>query len=86
MKSLWFLAVSVSAFVSVHALDAVGDSDITGRWEVTTSYPGGSYVAGLDLIFQQDKYKGRSGWLVPDWALFYYDGAGEPWNSPENDL
>src|SRR6266404_505525 len=77
MKSLWALAVYVSALVSVNTLGAIRESDITGRWEVTTSYPGGSYVAGLDLTVQQDKYKGRSGWLVPDWALFYFDGARE---------
>jgi hypothetical protein len=77
MKSLWGLALCVSVFVSVNALGASSDSDFTGRWEITTSYPGGSYVAGLDLTVQQERYRGRSGWLVPDWAVFYYEGARE---------
>ena len=75
MKSLWIVAGFVSALFSGPVLGAVGDSDITGRWEVATSYPGGSYLAGLDLTVEQDKIKGRSGWLVPDWAPFYYEGT-----------
>jgi hypothetical protein len=32
MKSLWALAVYVSALVSVNTLGAIRESDITGRW------------------------------------------------------
>jgi len=77
MKSAWSLALYGSVFVSVSALGASTDSDFTGRWEVTTSYPGSSYVAGLDLSTDKEKVTGRSGWLVPDWAVFYYNGTWE---------
>jgi hypothetical protein len=30
---------------------------------------------GLDLSLQQGSLTGRSGWLVPDWAIFYYQGT-----------
>jgi amidase len=56
---------------------AAESQDITGRWEVTTSYPGGSSVAGLDLSADHDRYQGKSGWLIPDWAVFFYTGVLE---------
>lgn len=68
IKVCCILALCASALIGVNAQDAIADSDITGRWEVTTTYPGGSYVSGLDPTVQQDKVTGRSGWLVPDWA------------------
>jgi amidase len=77
MKSLWSSTLYVSMLVSVNALGAGDESSLAGRWEVTTSYPGGSYVAGLVLAVNQDNYTGRSGWLVPDWSVFYYTGARE---------
>jgi amidase len=75
MKTLWVLVAGICAFGGVNSLAVGADPDIAGRWELTTSYPGGSYVAGLDLVAQQDKYRGRSGWLIPDWGVFYYEGA-----------
>jgi amidase len=75
MKVFWIIAVFASAVVGTSANGAPGDSDIAGRWEVTTTYPGGSYVSGLDLSLQQGSLTGRSGWLVPDWAIFYYQGT-----------
>jgi amidase len=56
---------------------ATADSDVTGRWEVTTSYPGGSSVAGLDLSVDHGRYQGKSGWLIPDWDVFFYTGVLE---------
>ncbi len=53
------------------------DPDIVGSWEVTTSYAEGSSVAGLELTRDGDEYKGRSGWLVPDWGTFQYTGKRE---------
>ena len=40
------LASASSAIASVGG----GNSEFAGRWEVTTTYPGGSFVAGLDLL------------------------------------
>src|ERR1700722_14266875 len=65
--------VNASRIIFFIALLAVADTrlnassgpDFTGRWEVTTSYPGGSYVAGLDLATDANRYIGRSGYLVP---------------------
>lgn len=57
------------------AMGANNGSDFAGRWEVTTSYLGGSYVVGLDLTKDSDRYTGRSGYLVPD-STFPYRFAG----------
>ncbi len=35
---------------------AADNTDVTGRWELTTTSPSGSYVAGIDLAVDQDKY------------------------------
>lgn len=54
------------------------DPDLTGRWEITTTYPGGSLVAGLDL--QKDaagQFTGKSGYLVPDGFFYRYAGSVE---------
>jgi amidase len=75
MKPVWLSALYALCLLSAGAHSAANDADWSGRWEVMTTYPGGSYVAGLDLSLQQDKVTGRSGWLVPDWAIFYYDGT-----------
>lgn len=59
-------------------LTMAGDPDLTGRWEVTTTYPGGSFVAGLDL--QKDaagQFTGKSGYLVPDGFVYRYRGTLE---------
>jgi amidase len=65
----------VTLLVSVNTMGASSGSDFSGRWEVTTSYSGGSYVAGLDLTTEADRYTGRSGYLVPDF-MFPYKFAG----------
>jgi amidase len=75
MKALLRAALYVSSLLSVNALAASSGSEFSGRWEVTTSYPGGSYVAGLDLTGDADHYTGRSGYLVPDWFWFKYVGG-----------
>ena len=55
---------------------AAGDiADVAGRWEVTTVYPGGYFVAGLDLTVDHGRYTGKSSYLVPDWDTFWYTGA-----------
>jgi amidase len=61
------------------ALDAfaAANTDVTGRWELTTTTPSGSYVAGVDLTADQGKYTGKSGWLIPDWGFFFYTGSRE---------
>ena len=64
------LCLAVPAF-------ATKGPDVTGRWEVTTTYPGGTSVAGLDLSVDHGQYQGRSGWLIPDWAVLRYTGALE---------
>jgi hypothetical protein len=74
MKPVWLSALYALCLLTVGAHSAVNDADWSGRWEVKTTYPGGSYVAGLDLSLQQNRVTGRSGWLVPDWANFYYEG------------
>jgi hypothetical protein len=57
---------------------AANDSDIAGSWEVVTTYNGGlPSTAGLELTRDGDKYTGKSGWLVPSYALFEYTGARE---------
>src|SRR5262245_14673892 len=63
-------------------LCALGDDssrNYSGRWEVTTVFPGGSYVAGLNLVFDGKGYKGRGGYLVPEGTFpFKYAGIGQP--------
>ena len=59
-------------------LARAADPDLAGRWEVSTTYPGGSLVAGLDL--QRDaagQFTGKSGYLVPDGFFYRYTGALE---------
>jgi amidase len=52
------------------------DPQLTGRWEVTTTYPGGTYVAGLELSADGQNYVGRSGHLVHDGPFPYkYSGT-----------
>jgi amidase len=50
--------------------------DLAGRWEVTTTFPGGTYVAGLELSADGPNYVGRSGYLVHDGPVPYkYSGT-----------
>ena len=63
-------------FIPVAAVAA--DSDLTGRWEIKTTYPGGSLVAGLDLESDASgHFTGRSGYLVPDGFFYFYSGSVE---------
>src|SRR5271156_4577512 len=66
-----FLASSITALAT-----AGGDNaEFPGRWEVTTTYPGGSFVAGLDLKSAHERtYEGESGYLVPDSYWYHYAG------------
>jgi acetamidase/formamidase len=57
------------------AAAASAGPDLAGRWEVTTSYPGGTFVAGLELTTDGSQYLGRSGYLVPD-DVFPYKFSG----------
>ena len=53
---------------------AADNTAVTGRWELTTTSPGGSYVAGSDLAVAQDKYEDKSGPLIPDLGLLLLSG------------
>src|SRR5712691_10486442 len=63
--------------VSAAAFGGEGTTEFSGRWEVTTKYPGGSFVAGLDLKSDSGHYVGRSGYLVPDGIFYKYSGSIE---------
>jgi amidase len=75
MKKTWMAALCIYFWTCLSVLGAGMSPDFTGHWEVTTSYPGGSYVAGLNLTAQKDAYTGRSGYLVPDGNFYTYTGA-----------
>jgi amidase len=67
----WLLAAWATG-----ASTATPDPNLTGRWEVTTTYPGGTYVAGLELSTDGQSYVGRSGYLVHDGPFPYkYSGT-----------
>ena len=66
MKTLAPGFLLMCGLVAAFDARAAASADVTGRWEVTTTYPGGSYVAGLNVTQEEDKYKAKSGWLVPD--------------------
>lgn len=76
MKTLSMPMLLWMSLVSASALCANGPLILGGRWEVTTSYAGGSYVAGLDLTADGDRYRGQGGYLIPD-NTFPYKYAGE---------
>jgi acetamidase/formamidase len=70
------LSLLASVLICGAAQAAASDADYTGRWEVTTTYPGYFYVAGLELTADANGYKGRSGYLIPGWGFpFKYTGA-----------
>lgn len=79
MKSFVGLLGMLLLVASLTPSECLGadNTDIVGLWEVTTSYSEGSSVAGLELARDGDEYKGRSGWLVPDWGTFQYTGKRE---------
>jgi len=72
MRAMWSVL-----FVGGTSFGANGNPQFAGRWEVTTSYPGGSFVAGLDLTTDAGRYVGRSGYLVPDGIFYKYSGSLE---------
>jgi hypothetical protein len=51
--------------------------DIEGEWKVTTTYPGSSSVARIEIRREGDNYTGQSGWLFPDYAPSTYSGKAE---------
>jgi amidase len=71
------LALCLCVLMSSGAFGADSVAGFTGRWEVTTTYPGGFYVAGLELTMENGEYRGRSGYLVPDGFFYRYTGAVE---------
>lgn len=79
MKSLIRGAIALCLLFGLgHEVQSAEDgSQFTGRWEVTTDYPGGSFVAGLELTAEAWKYAGKSGYLVPDGAWYKYSGEGQ---------
>src|ERR1700730_15648328 len=62
---------------STCALGAEGAKEFTGRWEVTTNYPGGFFVARLELSATDQAFEGHSGYLVPDDYWYEYKGNVE---------
>ncbi len=77
MKALssGFLAFATGLLVCVDVQSATSAPSLTGRWEVTTTYPGGSFVAGLDLAVDAGTYSGKSGYLAPDGYWYKYSGT-----------
>jgi hypothetical protein len=75
VKRDWIGLLLMCALGRVIDVFAADFADITGRWEVATTYPGGSSVAGLDITLDEDQYKGKSGWLIPDYDVFIYAGS-----------
>jgi amidase len=68
---VWLLMVWATG-----AAAATPHPDFGGRWEVTTTYPGGTFVAGLELTANGPNYNGRSGYLVHDGPFPYkYSGT-----------
>jgi acetamidase/formamidase len=69
--------VFCALLVCAPGVPAAGKStDITGRWEVTTTFLGGSFVSGIELERTASGYTGRGGYLVPGPVLaFRYEGA-----------
>jgi amidase len=59
------------------AVVASADADFSGRWEITTRYPGGQFSAGLNLREVSGSFEGRSAYLVPDGFFYRYRGSSE---------
>jgi acetamidase/formamidase len=75
VSSSGFLTFATSLLVFTDVQSATNAAYLTGRWEVTTTYPGGSLVAGLDLAVEAGTYTGKSGYLVPDHYWYKYSGT-----------
>ena len=72
-----FILLLLCGLCAAFDASAADNTAVTGRWELTTTSPSGSYVAGIDLAADQDKYEGKSGPLIPDWDFFFYKGTRE---------
>jgi amidase len=72
--SVW-VAACLGLFAGGSALGASAGSALTGDWELTTAYPGGSFVARLEITAEGDRYLGRSGYLIPDGYPYLYTGS-----------
>lgn len=59
------------------AAHAATESDFTGRWEVSTPYEGGTYIAGLELSANQGVFTGISSHLIPGFDRWHYTGKLE---------
>ncbi len=71
------LVAWLSVVWATGAVAATPGPDLSGRWEVTTTYPGGgTFVAGLELTAEGQMYVGRSGYLVHEGPFPYkYSGT-----------
>jgi amidase len=70
--------LTLVTFLVAAPLFAADDGDITGTWEVVTTYNGGlPSRAGLEITRDGDKYSGKSGWLIPDYGTYEYTGTRE---------
>lgn len=70
------LSASALLMYAASAFSSGAVTDYSGRWEVTTAFPGGSYVAGLNLVSEGGRYSGRGGYLVPGGSFpFKYIGT-----------
>ncbi len=65
------------ALISAGAYAGDGNSEFSGRWEVTTTRASQSFVAGLNLAVDAGQYTGRSGYLLPDGYFYRYTGNVE---------
>jgi acetamidase/formamidase len=75
MRSSSFTAIALWSFLLVSRSALCASDNFFGRWEVTTDYPGGLFVAGLDLAAEEGRYTGKSGYLVPDGYWYKYTGS-----------
>lgn len=75
MKTLRaFLLLFAGMNVVGAPVEAAG-ADVEGTWEVTTTYPGSTSVARLEIRRENDDaYTAQSGWLVPDYGAYSYTG------------
>jgi acetamidase/formamidase len=64
-------------WMTATALSAETTRGFTGRWEITTDYPGGSFTAGLELSSVGQGYEGHSAYLVPDDYWYQYAGSAD---------
>jgi amidase len=67
--------VALALLLTLGARCAIADvRDLEGAWEVTTTYPGGTSVARIEIQRTDDAYTARSGWLLPDFGAYTFTG------------